>query len=118
MASAWRIQSSHNSSTVSRMNPSPKLRCRRRISIMVAPPQLGIGHIDPQSLLVEFADLLQSCLESLVVIQLTAHQRNLFGTQADMPNPPSGIRHCQHRYRMSFPSFTFWAPLAMPNHPL
>jgi hypothetical protein len=114
----WCIQSSHNSSTVSRMDPSPKSGGRRRISITVTPLQLGIGRIGTQSPLVEFADLLQSRLESPVVAQRTAYLGNLFGTQADMPNPPSGISHRKHRYWMSFSSFTLWAPLTVANYPL
>jgi len=68
--------------------------------------------------LVEFANLFQACLESLVIFQLPLHLRNLFAAQTDVPDPSSGIRHGQYRYGMPLPPFTLGAPLTVTDDPL
>src|SRR5437879_1755377 len=90
--SACRSQSSHNSSTVSWMKPSPKLRCGWRRSITGAPPGwFGVDGIGPQSLLIEFADLLQGVFPSVKVLQVAAHLGDLFLLQAEVTDHALGV---------------------------
>jgi hypothetical protein len=84
----------------------------------MSPPGLRISYVRTQGLLVEFANLFQACLESLVIFQLPLYLRDLFATQTDVSDPPSGIRHGQYRHRMPLPSFTLGAPLTVTDDPL
>jgi hypothetical protein len=68
--------------------------------------------------LIEVTDLLQTCLESLEILELPSHLGNLFAAQTDVANPSSGIRNRQHRHRMPLTSFTLRASLTVTDDPL
>jgi hypothetical protein len=68
--------------------------------------------------LVEFANLLQTRLESLVILQLPLYLGDLFAPQTDVSEPTSGISNRQHRDRMPLSALTLEAPLAVTDDPL
>jgi hypothetical protein len=100
------------------MNPSPKLRCRRRRSTTAPPSTLAILPISAQTLLVEFANLFQRVPEPMVVLELSLNLANLLAAQADVANVSSRIGHGQNRYRVALSLFTRGTSLAMPHHAL
>jgi transposase len=75
-ASACCIQSSRRSLTSSAINPSPKLSCARRISIMPLPSRPRRSPLRAQQFVIEFADRFDRLLQVLVIAQPAADLGN------------------------------------------
>src|SRR6266404_4829175 len=97
--SACFIHSSSRSLTSSAINPSPKVRCARRVSIMV-PGASRRGAIRPQQRVVELADLLERFLELVVIAEPAAHLVNLFAAQAELASTATGVADGQNPQRV------------------
>src|SRR5580658_3584337 len=106
-ASACFIQLSRRSLTSSAINPSPKLSCVRRISIMRLPPRLRCSPFRAQLILIEFANRLDRCLQFLIIAQPAANFGNPFATHAELTRAAARISHRQHENLVAFAARAF-----------
>src|SRR6516162_9709222 len=90
-ASACCIQSSHNSSTVSWIKPSPKMCWVRRRSATAAPTGLRAVGLRPQPLLIELADLLEDVLHAIKVLQVASDPGDGLLGQTEVADHPFGV---------------------------
>src|SRR6478736_6810949 len=93
--SAYAIQSSRRSLTSSVINPSPKLNCARRISIMPSPRAPSM-RLRTQEFMVELADVLDRPLQLLIIVEPAADLGDPLATHAELLRAPASVSHGQH----------------------
>src|SRR6478672_8647793 len=108
--SAYAIQSSRRSLTSSVINPSPKLNCARRISIMPSPRAPSM-RLRTQEFMVELANVLDRPLQLLIIVEPAADLGDPLATHAELLRAPASISHGQHEHLMPFAARAFGQPL-------
>src|SRR6201993_4694310 len=112
--SAWCIQSSRRSLTSSAINPSPKLSCARRISI-ISPPRAPAMRLRTQQLMIELADLLDRLFQLLVIVEPTANLGDPLATHTDLLRTPARVGHSQDKHLVPFAARALRTVFAVPN---
>src|ERR1700704_4218336 len=114
-ASACSIQSSRRSLTSSAIKPSPKLRCARRISIMLPASRLRCGAFRAQHIMIEFANGLDRLLQFLIIAQPAADLGNPLAPHAELTRALSRIGYRQHENPMAFAARAFRTVFGVSN---
>src|SRR5579883_252102 len=117
-ASACLIQPSRRSFTSAAINPSPKLSCARRISIMPLAPCLPHSPFRAQQVMIELADRLDRLLQFLIVAEPAAHLRNPLAPHADLACVSSRIGHGQDEHLVPFTACAFGTILRVSDRAL
>src|SRR6516164_1299195 len=115
--SACGIHSSRRSLTSSAINPSPKLRCARRISIMPSPraPSMRLW---PQQLMIELADVLDRLLQLLIIVEPATNLGHPLASHAELLRAPASIGHRQHEDLVPLTTGAFRAASGMSDSAL
>src|SRR4029077_4629359 len=115
-ASACSIQSSRRSPTSAAIRPSPKLRCARRISIMLFTPRL-CRRIRAQQVMIEFTNGLDRPLQLLIIGERAANLGDALAPYAELPRASTGVGYCQNEDVIAFAARACWAALGEPDGP-
>src|SRR3977135_2787490 len=113
--SACFIQSSRRSLTSSAINPSPKLSCARRISIMLLPLDLRCRPFRTQQIMIELANGLDRLLQLLIIAQPAAHLGNPLAAHTELTRTSSCVGHGQNKHVMPFAARAFRAVFGMSD---
>src|ERR1700694_3145876 len=113
--SACSIQPSRRSLTSSAINPSPKLSCARRISIMLLPPGLRRSPFRTQQIMIELANGLDRLLQLLIIAQPAAHLGNPLAAHTELTRTSSWVGDRQNKHVMPFAACTLRASLGVSD---